>query len=380
MTIGERLGANETEYASVGVADQRTHRGHKGDTPMRFGVIGGAGKIGELRIQSILDNPETSLSAVLDVSMEAAKSAAGDAAAFDELDAFLEADMDAVIISTPPHVHEDATIKALESGRHVLVEKPMASTLKACQHMVAAAEKSGKALGCGFNMRYYPAFAYLKDTVESGKIGDLDHIRAFGGHDGLAHFDADWQYRTPESGGGSMWDIGIHVTDMVHHLLGEVTSVYGHASENVWQLPGSEDNAIAILKSPDGIPATYQSTWNEWKGYRFVVEAYGSHGMVRGAYAPMNNLLLTQTELGGKITKTENRYWDIAVREKFKSWKTTCLISFADELADFLRQCRGETGLRNADGKAGMRAIEIADAVKESTRTGQSVTLEPLYS
>ncbi len=346
---------------------------------MRFGVIGGAGKIGELRIQSIRENPNTSLVAVLDISKEAAQTAAGEAAAFDNLDSFLGAEMDAVVISTPPHVHEDATIKALESGRHVLVEKPMASSLASCRAMVAAAERTGQTLACGFNMRYYPAFSFIKDTVDAGKIGDLDHVRAFGGHDGLAHFDADWQYRTPESGGGTMWDIGIHVTDMVHHLLGEVVSVYGHASERVWQLPGSEDNAVAIFKNPEGIPATYQSTWNEWKGYQFVIEAYGSHGMVRGAYAPMHNLLLTQTELGGKITKVENRHWDIAVREKLKSWKTTCLISFADELVDFLGQCKGDTGGRNADGKAGMRAIEIADAVKESTKTGQVVMLDPLY-
>ncbi len=348
---------------------------------MRFGVIGGAGKIGEMRIQSIHDNPNTSLTAVLDLNLEAAKAAAGDSGqGFDNLDDFLNADMDAVIISTPPHVHEDATIKTLESGRHVLVEKPMASTLASCQAMVAAAEQTGQTLACGFNMRYYPSFAYMKDILTSGKIGQLDHIRAFGAHEGLAHFNADWQYRAPESGGGAMWDIGIHITDMVHHMLGEVTSVYGHASENVWKIPGSEDNAVAIFKNPDGVPATYHTSWNEWRGYQFMVEAYGSHGMVRAAYAPMHNLFLTQTEPGGTLTKVENKFFGIAVREKLKSWKTTCLISFADELDDFLKQCRGETGLRNADGKAGMRAIEIAAAVRESTKSGHSVALDKLYS
>lgn len=345
---------------------------------MRIGVVGGAGKIGQLRIQSINENPDTTLAAVLDMSLDAAKAAAGGAPAFTELDAFLKADMDAVIVSTPPHVHEGACVGALEHGLHVLVEKPMASTPEACQRIVAAGEKSGRTVATGFNMRYYPAFAFVKDAVDAGKIGKLDHVRAFGGHEGLAHFNADWQYRAPESGGGAMWDIGIHVTDMARHLLGEVTSVYGVASENVWNLPGSEDNAIVIMKNPAGIAATYHATWNEWKGYQFVIEAYGDLGMVRGAYAPMHNMLLTQSKPGGQTTKTVKRYFDIAVREKLKSWKTTALISFAEELADFIKLTKGESGLRIADGYAGMRAIEIAAAVAQSTKTNDVVTLPEL--
>jgi predicted dehydrogenase len=345
---------------------------------MRIGVVGGAGKIGQLRIQSINENPQTTLAAVLDISQEAAKNAAGDAPAHTELEAFLDTDMDAVIVSTPPHVHEGACVAALEHGFHVLVEKPMASTPQACQRIVAAAEKAGRTLATGFNMRYYPAFAFVKDAVDSGKIGTLDHVRAFGGHEGLAFFGADWQYRTPESGGGAMWDVGIHITDMVRCLLGEVTSVYGVASENVWHLPGSEDNAIVVMKNPAGIPATYHATWNEWKGYQSVIEAYGDLGMVRGAYAPMHNMLLTQSKPGGQTTKTVKRHFDVAVREKLKSWKTTALLSFAEELEDFIKLTKGAQGLRIADGYAGMRAIEIADAVYQSTKTNEVVTLPVL--
>jgi predicted dehydrogenase len=146
----------------------------------------------------------------------------------------------------------------------------------------------------------------------------------------------------------------------------------------VWNLPGSEDNALVIMKNAAGVPATYHATWNEWKGYQFVMEAYGTHGMVRGAYAPMHNLLLTQSKPGGQTTKTVKRYFDIAVREKLKSWKTTALISFAEELADFIKLTQGATGLRIADGYAGMRAIEIAAAVYESTKTNKAITLSVL--
>ncbi len=100
--------------------------------------------------------------------------------------------------------------------------------------------------------------------------------------------------------------LGIHMTDMARHLMGEITEVYGVASEKVWKVPGSEDNAMAIFKSPTGVAATYQATWTDWKGYSSVVEVYGSHGMVRGAYAPMQTLTITMDRPGGAVRRVRN--------------------------------------------------------------------------
>lgn len=345
---------------------------------MRIGVVGAAGKIGKLRVETIQECPETTLAAVLDLSEEAARSVAGGAPVFTELERFLETDMDAIVVSTPPHTHEDPCIEALKRGMHVLVEKPMSSSAETCRRILETAQSANRVVATGFNMRYYPAFAYVKDAITSGKIGEIVHVRAFGGHDGLAHFTHDWEYRVPESGGGAMWDIGIHMTDMVRHMLGEVTSVYGVASERVWNLPGSEDDAIAVFKNPEGIAAVYHATWGEWRGYDFAIEVHGTHGMVRGAYAPMKNVLITLPEPGGRPTTTKRQYFDIAVREKLFSWKTTAKISFAEELRDFLKLCDGDLSVRIADGNAGLRSIEIADAVIESSRTNKAVELPVL--
>nr|WP_070959199.1 Gfo/Idh/MocA family oxidoreductase [Hyphomonas sp. Mor2] len=345
---------------------------------MKIGVIGAAGKIGQMRVQNVLDNPDTTLVAVHDLNIEGAKSVANGAAAFDDLDAFFAVPMDAVIISTPAHVREPICLTAYEHGLHVLAEKPLASSVESCQRIVDAAKKAGKALGGGFNMRYYPAFSYVKDVIESGQIGEIDHVRIYGGHDGLGHFTHDWEYQSEYSGGGAMWDVGIHMSDMARFVLGEITSVYGVSSNSVWNVPGSEDNAMAIFKNPNGVSAIYQASWNDWKGYKSAVEVYGSHGMVRGAYAPMENLLITMDKPGGKQKREKKNYLDVAVREKLQSWKTTAVASFADELNDFVRQCQGETGLRNADGHAAIRAIEVATAVAKSQETGQPVDLENL--
>ncbi len=346
---------------------------------MRIGVIGAAGKIGQMRVETIVTNPRTELAAVMDLSLEKAKENAHGAPAFTALDDFLGTKMDAVVISTPSHVREELCAAAFKAGLHVLTEKPLSNTVEGARRIVAAAKAAGRHIGAGFNMRYYPSFAYVKDVVSSGQIGEIDHIRIYGGHAGLTNFTHDWEYKSAFSGGGAMWDVGIHMSDLGRHLMGEVTRVSGVATNKVWGVEGSEDNAMAVLTAPSGVSAVYQATWNDWTGYMSKVEVFGTKGMVRGAYAPMRNDLIVMDGPGSPQRRTTKRYFDIAVREKLKSWKTTAVLSFADELSDFLALVEGKTdGLRIADGHAGLRAIEIADAVKRSGGTGQPVELEDL--
>lgn len=345
---------------------------------MRIGVIGAAGKIGQMRVATVLAEPTAELAAVMDMSMEKARAHAHGAPAFTDLTEFLSVPMDAVVISTPAHVREPLCMAAFAKGLHVLSEKPLHHTVEGSRRILAAAKAAKRHLGAGFNMRFYPAFAYIREVMDSGRIGEIDHIRIYGGHEGLPKFAFDWEYKSETSGGGALWDVGIHMTDMARFLMGEITEVYGVATEKVWKVKGSEDNAMAIFKSPSGLPAIYQATWTDWKGYKSAVEVYGSHGMVRGAYAPMENTLLTMEKPGGPTTVTRNRYRSIQIREKLRSWKTTALASFQAELAEFILLTEGRTGLRIADGHAALRAVEIAAAVPESSRTGQPVRLQNL--
>ena len=346
---------------------------------VRFGVIG-AGKIGRLRVRSILEEPAAQLAAVMDVSPAAAERAAHGtgATATSDSDRFFDTPMDAVVVSTPGAAHEDACLAAFSRGLHVLCEKPLANTLEGCQRILDAAIDARVSLAVGFNLRYYPAFRFVKDTVDAGLIGELDHLRVFGGQDGLSNFKFDWEYRAPASGGGAMMDVGIHMTDLARYILGEIAEVYGVMSESVWQVPGSEDNAIAVLRSPEGVAASYHATWTEWKGYGIFLEAYGSRGMVRGSYAPMQNLLIRQDRPGGVRRTTRLRYPEIMVREKLRTWQSTALIAFKEELADFIALTRGRTDVRIADGFAGLRAVEVADAVRRSARSGSAVNLPVL--
>ena len=219
---------------------------------MRFCVVG-AGVIGKLRAQSVGSNAKTTLAAVVDPDEGRAQrvAAAGGAQALGDYGDIVTSDqVDCVIVSTPVQFHEDVTVAALSAGKHVLCEKPLSNSVESCRRMLDCAREHGRTLACGFNMRYYPSFKYAKAAIDEGRIGALDQVRVFGGHDGLANFRADWMYKGELSGGGAMMDVGIHMTDLARFVLGEVSEVYGVTGSNIWKVEGSEDRAVAIFKNP----------------------------------------------------------------------------------------------------------------------------------
>lgn len=344
---------------------------------VRIGVIG-AGVIGLQRAKTVASSPSTSLAAVCDVVPELARAAAGTAPAMADLDAFFAQPMDAVIVSSPVHLHEEAALRAFERGLHVLCEKPMSNTAASCRRMVEAAVAANRVLAVGFNLRYYPAIKYVREVVDGGVIGEVDHVRLFGAHDGLANFRADWQYRAPLSGAGATMDVGIHMSDLGRHFLGDITEVYGVVSERVWRVAGSEDNALAVFRNPAGIAASYQATWNEWRGYEVAIEVHGRLGMVRGCYAPMQTLLITHPEPGGRRRAVRKRFPEIILREKLQGWQSTTRITFDEELVDFLDRIGGGAGGRLADGHDGLRAVEVSEALRQSSERREAVHLPPL--
>jgi len=107
---------------------------------------------------------------------------------------------------------------------------------------------------------------------------------------------------------------------------------------------------------------------------------YGRLGMVRGAYAPMSNLLITHQTPGGPRTVKRRRHIDVQLREKLRSWTTTTRLTFDGELSDFLARIEGKPSGALADGYAGLRALQVAEAVRQSSATREAVHLAPLGS
>ncbi len=347
---------------------------------MRFALVG-AGGIGQVRARALAATQDCELVAIADVCKSRAR-----ALALSE-DVSIHADhrqmlgderVEAVVVSTPPQFHEEIVTAALEAGKHVLCEKPMANTLDACRRMVKVSRRTGNTLATGFNHRYFPAVQFVKQTLDSGLIGELDHVRAFAGHTGLDQFSAPWMYDPSVIGGGALMDNGMHIIDLVHYLLGDVVEVYGFATSNVWKLGRSEDNGCAILQGASGKYATLQATWTEWKGYRFYLEAYGNKGMARAYYAPMFSMAVFMDEVGGTRRRKFNFYPRTLLEEKLMGWQLTTEKAFRQEFMDFVRLCDGRSETI-ADGFSGFRAVEIANAVYRSSIERQPVKLAPPF-
>lgn len=344
---------------------------------MRFGLIG-AGLIGRLRAQAIAKIPGASLAAVTDVAEPVARELAGKygARVAPTLDQLLAgADCDTVIVCTPPQYHEKAVLAALAAGKHVVCEKPLSNSVESCRRMVTAAKQHGKILTTGFNHRYFPAIQFLKKSLDDGVIGKLNHVRAYAGHEGLSQFRSVSEYDKSVIGGGALCDVGIHLIDLTAYVLGDVREVSGLATGTVWNLPGAEDNGFAHLRSAAGVVATLQASWTEWKGYRFHLEAYGDRGMIRAYYAPMMHLLITMNKPGGKRQRSFSFYPAMAIREKVFGWQHTVIETFRQELTDFISLASGGPRGAIADGFAGLRAVEIANAVYRSTAERRAIEL-----
>ena len=334
---------------------------------MRFGLVG-AGEIGRIRADALRRSRDCSLSAVADRDSARAGSAAGahGAAALDDFRELISRDdVDAVAVSTPPDSHEEIALAALEAGKHVLCEKPLAPNVAACRRMVEAARRRGLVLATGFCQRYFPAVRFIKQTAASGEIGELTHVRAYTGHLGLSEFREAWMYDKKVVGGGALMDNGMHIIDLVSHLLGDISEVYGAASNAVWQLDGAEDHGVALLRGRAGKTATIEAAWNEWRGYRFSIEAYGDRGMARASYGPMFAMAVYLERPGVVRRRKSHLYPLVFLREQWYGWQSTVRTAFIEEFRDFKRLTRGEAALA-ADGAAGLRAVEIAHGVYES--------------
>lgn len=349
--------------------------------PLRLGLVG-CGLAGSLRAGAIARLNSCRLVGVADVDPARARSVAERYAAAAEPDwraLVRREDVDAVIISTPPPLHVEMCVAALDSGKHVLCEKPLARSAAECRTMVEAAQRAGRVLATGFNYRFYPAVVTAKRILDSGRIGELDHVRSFAGHPGGSEFTHPWVHDAVTMGGGTLVDNGIHIVDLTRFFLGEVESVKGFTTEHVWRFDGCEDNAFALLRSPAGKIATLQASWSEWRGYRFWVEVYGTRGCIRASYPPMLAQVFWATDPGGPMRRQWYTFPMFQVTERLRSYRWTARRSFEDEIIALSREIAGEkTAL--ASGSDGLRAVEIAHAVYDDSHRGASVVLGALSS
>jgi predicted dehydrogenase len=332
---------------------------------MRFGLIG-CGEIGELRAKALEAMASHSLVAVSDIDTVKARNLATRCGAHvvGDWKSLCEYELDAVIVSTPPSTHAEISTAALNSGKHVLCEKPLARTEHECREMIQAAEEAGRLLATGFNYRFYPSIRKSRELLESGVIGKLDHIRSFTGYSASDH-NHEWLHDHSVMGGGTMWDNGIHLIDLTCYFLGDVVEIKGFTTSNVWNFEGCEDNGFALVRNKDGRVASIHTSWTEWRGYRLLLELYGTKGYIRAWCFPMITKVAWSDAPGYASRHKMHLFPRTHLMEKLRSYRWVVTQSFIEELQEFSHAVDGNiTSL--ATGYDGLRALTIAQSAARS--------------
>ncbi len=206
-------------------------------------------------------------------------------------------DIDIVDICTPNNAHAEIAIEALKAGKHVICEKPLASTLEESVAMVKAARASGTTTMVAFNYRRTPAVALAKKFIEEGKIGDVINFRGTYLQDWSADPNGplSWRFQKSIAGSGAVGDIGTHVVDMAHYLVGPIDTVQAITPTYVKTRPiqqGGLDKLGASDKSSDAERAPVDVDDEVMSMVRFKSGAIGSIEATRNAWGRNNFLTL----------------------------------------------------------------------------------------
>ncbi len=226
---------------------------------LKFGVIG-AGDAANFHTIGVKKREDAKLEyvAVCDINEKAAKRVAkrNKATPYTDLDAFLNHDLDGVLIAVPHYLHAKMAKRVAETGKHVLCEKPMAPTLEECDEMIAVTKKAGVKFMIAENHRFLPAHQKIKELLTQGFIGDVYLGRTYEGAfctlDQFMNPDR-WNFTYDRGGGGVLADQGVHKFALLNWLLGDVKNGQAWLGK-IHDSPPSkgEDNAVMMLQFSSG--------------------------------------------------------------------------------------------------------------------------------
>ncbi len=351
---------------------------------LRVGIVG-LGWAGETHLKGYLQQPGVEVVAVADP----AEGRLGQIAATynvphsyaDYRDLVARDDIDAVSVATPNHLHAPVAIAALDSGKHVLSEKPLARSSAEGEAMVRAATNAGRVLQVAFNHRQRGDVQVLKTYIESGGLGRIYHAKASwmrrAGIPGMG----GWFTSREMAGGGPMIDLGVHVLDMALYLLGEPELISvsaatyaelgprGRGSRGDRTLVGAggyevEDLATAFVRLGDGATLLIEASWAVYgkAADDFGVTLYGTEGGADIAVKNYNweDTLTIYTDTAGvpsevrpRVTRGEGH--NAVVR-------------------NFVAAIRGGDW-SSQNGREGLRRAQIIDACYQSALEGREIPL-----
>jgi UDP-N-acetylglucosamine 3-dehydrogenase len=278
--------------------------------------------------------------------------AVGCFASYDEL---LDQPIDAVVITSENVRHRELCERAAGKKKHVLCEKPLATTIDDAKRMIAVCEENGVRLGTAFPCRHSPSYDELRRLVRQGTVGEILALRTTN----RGRNPGGWFIQKELSGGGAVMDHTVHVADLLRDLLqSEVAEVYCEASNAIGH-QDFDDVGILTLTFRSGVFATLDSSWSRPKSFPtwgdVTIEVIGDRGT---AYMDM-------------FRQNYMRYSDETMRCTYEHWGDDMDTLLLRDFVDSVTQGKPPA----ATGEDGLRAAEVAIAAYRSAETHAPVPL-----
>ena len=353
---------------------------------VKTGIIG-CGKGAHLHAQALKNLPESLFTAVFSRTFAKAKTFAEtyNVQAYASIEEMATlGGVEAVVICTPHPAHAEVAIQAAKAGMHVLVEKPLASSLEDCDAMIEAAREHGVLLGTVCQRRFYPASMRVRQAIDGGKIGKpISGIVHMLGWRDQAYYQSDpWRGSWDGEGGGVLVNQAPHQLDLLQWYMGPIEELFGYWTNLNHPYIEVEDTAIAVLKFKNGGLGNILVSNSQNPALYGKVHVHGENGASIGVQTDGGQMFIA-----GMSDITEppvNDLWTVLGEEHLlEKWKLedtdlfnriNATVYFHErQIEDFLwAVIRGTKPL--IDGEEGRKTVELFTAIYRSTRDRKPVT------
>jgi myo-inositol 2-dehydrogenase/D-chiro-inositol 1-dehydrogenase len=272
-----------------------------------------------------------------------------------DLEQLLDLELDVVSICTPPSSHADLAIRALETGAHVLCEKPLARTIEDGRRLVEAADRATGLLMVGHVSRFEPDHRMAKELVDAGQVGPVQMMSHSITTSMPGWSEGGWLFDPVESG-GPLLDLSVHGFDYVSWLAGsEPVRVHAVGADTA---VGPATYTLTTVRFASGAMALVESSWAHpvARGFKLATEISGPEGRITWSYDRM---------MGGVLYPNEGEpVWFDSLGDR----------GFRAEIRAFTDAIRSG-GLSPVPARTGLQATRVALAALESLRTGATIDL-----
>lgn len=319
--------------------------------PLRFALIG-TGAIAAAYESAFKTIDRGRITAVCDVRPSAAEAFARRAGcdAFASVESLLmRAPFDAAIICTPPVTHESIARLLLEHGKHVLCEKPLATSVPGAWRMLESAKRGNALLTMASKFRYVTDMRKARALVRAGGIGELVLVEnAFTSH---VDMRTRWNSDAAVSGGGVLIDNGTHAVDILRYCLGNLHDIQVVECRRMQGLP-VEDTVRLFVHNDDGVIGTSDLSWSIDKGLETYLRLYGSEGTILVGWKE------------SKYRRRDEKHWTVFGDGYDK------VQAFRDQIGNFAGAIEGteELAITPRDALASVEVIRAAYIALERAR------------